>query len=74
VLKRLHALGVKHGDVNKHNFLITDREEAVMVDFETAVKCQAEEELIVEYDGLQQELVGNDGRGGLVEKSDGSSE
>ncbi|KAF4555579.1 Hypothetical protein D9617_2g055410 [Elsinoe fawcettii] len=33
VLGRLHALGIKKGDINKHNFLIKDGK-AVMIDFD----------------------------------------
>ncbi len=40
VLARLHGLGLKHGDINKHNFLIrAGTGEAVLVDFETTAKC-----------------------------------
>ncbi|KAI0815382.1 alpha-galactosidase a precursor [Xylaria sp. FL0064] len=68
VLKRLHALGLKHGDVNKHNFLIRDgKEEAVLVDFETTVRCQDEKELLGESEELREKLEENNGKGGIVE-------
>lgn len=34
-LAKLHSLGIRHGDINKHKFLAQDGE-AVLVDFETA--------------------------------------
>ena len=69
VLERLHALGIKHGDINKHNFLIKDgKDEAVLVDFEATVKCQNRQELLGELEGLQAQLEENSGRGGVVEE------
>ncbi|KAI1107746.1 alpha-galactosidase a precursor [Jackrogersella minutella] len=66
VLKKLHALGIKHGDTNKHNFLIRDGEEdAVLIDFEGAIRCQDEKELSGELEGLQEQLEENTGRGGF---------
>ena len=34
-LLKLHALGIKHGDINKYNFLVSGYE-AIIVEFETA--------------------------------------
>ncbi|KAI1430320.1 alpha-galactosidase a precursor [Xylaria sp. FL1777] len=71
VLKSLHELGVKHGDINKHNFLIQDgREEAVLIDFEVTARCQDEIELLREFDGLREQLEENTGRGGIIELKD----
>lgn len=39
-LAKLHALGVKHGDVNKHNFPSKDGE-AVLIGFEKARRSEA---------------------------------
>ncbi|KAK3377295.1 hypothetical protein B0T24DRAFT_666059 [Lasiosphaeria ovina] len=36
VLKKLHSLGVKHGDINKNNFLVQHNGNVVLLDFETA--------------------------------------
>ncbi|KAI1423889.1 hypothetical protein F5Y12DRAFT_797930 [Xylaria sp. FL1777] len=47
ILAKLHALGIKHGDINKHNFLIRNGE-AVLIDFETAQKCSEKAELELE--------------------------
>lgn len=38
-LRRLHELGMKHGDINKHNFLVQEGRGAVLIDFETVQKC-----------------------------------
>ncbi|KAI4862164.1 alpha-galactosidase a precursor [Hypoxylon rubiginosum] len=75
VLKRLHALGLKHGDVNKHNFLIRDgKGEAVLIDFETTIRCQDERELTGELEGLREQLEENDGRGGVMVLEDNDGE
>ncbi|KAI0401774.1 hypothetical protein F4802DRAFT_609200 [Xylaria palmicola] len=55
ILAKLHALGIKHGDINKHNFLIRNGE-AVLVDFETAQKCSEKAELESEYRQLELSL------------------
>lgn len=55
VLAKLHALGIKHGDINKHNFLIKNGE-AVLIDFETAQKCSEKAELESEYNNLESSL------------------
>ncbi|XXH05176.1 hypothetical protein Hte_011601 [Hypoxylon texense] len=66
VLKRLHALGLKHGDINKHNFLIRDGNgEAVLVDFETTTRCEDEKGLLRELEELREQLEETDGRGGM---------
>ncbi|XXG93890.1 hypothetical protein Hte_000139 [Hypoxylon texense] len=35
ILARLHSLGIGHGDINKHNFLVRNGE-ALLIDFEAA--------------------------------------
>lgn len=45
VLTRLHDLGIKHGDLNRYNFLIREDGEAVLADFATACKCERPSEL-----------------------------
>ncbi|KAI1188653.1 hypothetical protein F5B17DRAFT_439454 [Nemania serpens] len=64
ILAKLHALGIKHGDINKHNFLVRDGE-AVLVDFETAQKCSDEAELEAEYEHLESSLRDPSRRGGV---------
>lgn len=63
-LARLHALGIKHGDINKHNFLVKDGS-VVMVDFETARRCSSKEELEAESRSLEQSLKDPSHRGGV---------
>ncbi|KAI0390402.1 hypothetical protein F5Y17DRAFT_468948 [Xylariaceae sp. FL0594] len=65
VLAKLHALGIKHGDINKHNFLIKENGEAVLVDFETAQKCGDKAELESEYALLESSLRDPSRRGGV---------
>lgn len=60
-LSRLHSLGIRHGDTNKSNFLIRKRrngdseeetEEAVLIDFESARKCDDGDALKLEFENL----------------------
>ncbi|KAI1357929.1 hypothetical protein F5Y08DRAFT_351444 [Xylaria arbuscula] len=64
ILAKLHALGIKHGDINKHNFLVRDRE-AVLIDLESARKNGAKEELETEFQRLELSLSDTSGRGGV---------
>ena len=67
-LKKLHALQLKHGDTNKHNFMVEEgKEEAVLVNFDLTSRCTDEHELLEEFRGLQEQLEENTGRGGEVE-------
>jgi predicted Ser/Thr protein kinase len=62
-------LGIKHGDINKHNFLIHD-EKATLIDFDVATRCNDAKALTEEYHRLQEELQDTSGRGGkIVEKN-----
>ncbi|KAK4108842.1 hypothetical protein N656DRAFT_839548 [Canariomyces notabilis] len=56
VLKRLHALGVKHGDINKHIFMMREDGRCVLHDFETAKQGASKEELEEEYQRLSESL------------------
>lgn len=51
-LKKLHSLGILHGDINKYNFLVRDGG-VVIVDFETASRTGDEGELEKEYQRLE---------------------
>lgn len=51
-LARLHSLGIKHGDVNKNNFLLQGRK-VTIVDFETATRCDDKEQLQAEFEALE---------------------
>ncbi|KAF2972704.1 hypothetical protein GQX73_g1006 [Xylaria multiplex] len=63
-LTRLHSLDIKHGDINKHNFLVRDGK-AVLVDFETARKSGDRGELEAEYLRLEESLRDPSYRGGV---------
>lgn len=63
-LAQLHSLGIKHGDINKHNFLVQE-DKVTMVDFEMARKCD-DEELRTELAGLEASLEDQSHRGGVI--------
>lgn len=63
-LARLHSLGIKHGDVNKHNFLVQEGE-VTIIDLETARKCD-DEQLRSEFAGLKACLEDQSHRGGVI--------
>lgn len=63
-LARLHAMGIKSGDINKHNFLIRDGRDAVLIDLEFARQHCSPEELEQEMDGLKISLQDTSFRGG----------
>ncbi|KAI1175841.1 hypothetical protein F4777DRAFT_298765 [Nemania sp. FL0916] len=63
ILRKLHALGIKHGDINRFNFLVQG-EKALLIDFETA-KFSYAEELEDEYRYLPQSLNDPSFRGGI---------
>ncbi|KAI1758997.1 alpha-galactosidase A precursor [Hypoxylon sp. FL1150] len=68
-LSKMHKLGIKHGDINKHNFLIHDGE-AALIDFDMASRPTNNYELEVELHELQDQLRDTSGRGGQVVESD----
>lgn len=63
-LSRLHKLGIKLGDVNKHNFLVRDGHDVVLVDFETARQECSSQELEDEMRALNSSLEDTSYRGG----------
>ncbi|KAG8627883.1 hypothetical protein KVT40_003756 [Elsinoe batatas] len=65
VLARLHALGIKKGDINRHNFLVR-KGQAFMIDFDGAEKCDDPEVLEAEMEALEAELQDVSGRGGRI--------
>ena len=69
-LSKLHRLSIKHGDINKHNFLIHN-DRATLIDFEAAVQCNDAKVLEEEFRGLEKELSDMSGRGGcrVIESS-----
>ncbi|KAK6496140.1 hypothetical protein TWF481_002164 [Arthrobotrys musiformis] len=64
VVGRLHALGILHGDLNKHNFLITGKD-ARIIDFETAKLSSDRDKMYQEAQTLEKELLDESGRGGM---------
>lgn len=71
-LSKLHQLGIKHGDTNKHNFLIHG-EKATLIDFDSAERGVSASELQDEARNLQDQLKDTLGRGGRVVVSGPSS-
>lgn len=69
-LSRLHKLGIRHGDVNRHNFLI-HHGQAILIDFDSASKCNDSKALKEEFQSLQRELKDASGRGGSLVVTDG---
>lgn len=63
-LERLHALEIRHGDINKHNFLVHDGR-VTMIDFEAAFRPASTEELKQEMQRLLDQLRDTSGRGGV---------
>jgi hypothetical protein len=64
-LGRLHRLGIKSGDINKHNFLVRDGHDVVLVDFETAKHNCSPQELEYEMSALKSSLEDTSFRGGV---------
>lgn len=64
-LAKLHSLSIKHGDTNKHNFLISEGR-AIIIDFDCAEKCSDRDELEREQQGLVAQLNDTSGRGGWI--------
>ncbi|KXG49869.1 uncharacterized protein PGRI_058370 [Penicillium griseofulvum] len=62
-LTRLHALGIKHGDVNRFNFMIRDSR-AILIDFDTARKCNDSKLLAEEIQNLLEALKSSSDKGG----------
>ncbi|KLU91966.1 hypothetical protein MAPG_10914 [Magnaporthiopsis poae ATCC 64411] len=63
-LGRLHALGIRHGDTNKHNFLV-HHDRVTMIDFDVASRPASAEELEQEMQRLLDQLRDTSGRGGV---------
>ncbi|EPQ57819.1 hypothetical protein GLOTRDRAFT_126310 [Gloeophyllum trabeum ATCC 11539] len=62
-LKRLHALGILHGDTNRHNYIVTDQGVKV-IDFENAIVGGSQEQMDEECAQLALQLTETSGRGG----------
>jgi predicted Ser/Thr protein kinase len=62
-LGKLHELGLLHGDVNRHNFLVTE-EGVKLLDFECLLENASPGSMSKELEKLGAELVDESGRGG----------
>ncbi|KAG5640340.1 hypothetical protein DXG03_009176 [Asterophora parasitica] len=62
-VRRLHALGIVHGDLNRHNFIISLTGEVTLIDFENSWLEGTHEEMDFEYDNLSAQLQEDEGRG-----------
>ncbi|KAJ5682174.1 alpha-galactosidase A precursor [Penicillium macrosclerotiorum] len=65
VLRRLHDLGIRHGDTNPFNFLIQHNCKATLIDFDTAEQCDDQEACLQEYEALELCLQDDSGLGGV---------
>lgn len=65
VVSRLHKMGIRHGDLNKHNILISDGR-AVLIDFDVAQKCDDGQALQCESEALLANLEDESGKGGCI--------
>lgn len=63
VLAKLHSLGIKHGDINRHNSLLCGGN-AVLIDFDAAQKSHDHGMLDDELQRVEQELCDSSGKGG----------
>jgi serine/threonine protein kinase len=64
-LSRLHELGIKLVDINKHNFLVRDGNDVVLVDFEFAERDCPLSQLEDEMSRLKSSLEDTSFRGGV---------
>jgi tRNA A-37 threonylcarbamoyl transferase component Bud32 len=71
IVKESHGLGILHGDLNRHNFIAKDGK-ALLVDFETARKCDDKEALRAELEALKGKLLDESRTGGVVQVVDTS--
>ncbi len=62
---RLHSLGIRHGDLNRHNILLSAGR-AILIDFDAADSCRDVEAMRIEYEGLYDNLRNESGIGGSV--------
>lgn len=64
VLSKLHSLGIRHGDINRFNFLVVAGSRAVLIDFDSARKCEDREAQRMEVEDLPARLRDPSMRGG----------
>lgn len=71
VVRRLHSLGIVHGDLNRYNFVITEKG-ATLIDFENATIDGDQSAMDLEYSKLSEQLREETGRGGPARPMDDS--
>ncbi|KAI7332257.1 hypothetical protein KC315_g4726, partial [Hortaea werneckii] len=64
-LEKLHRLEILHGDINKHNFLMTGSD-VTIIDFAEAKRCTDRKVLEEEMQGLRASLLDESGIGGRI--------
>ena len=71
-LKRLHRLGIIHGDCNRYNFVVGNDGKTTLVDFEKSTHGASREAMEAEMASLENHLREETGRGGgfLLEGND----
>jgi predicted Ser/Thr protein kinase len=62
---KLHELGIKHGDTNKHNFPVRNGK-ATLLDFDSAERRSDPKLLRDEFQLLEQQLRDDSGKGGRI--------
>ena len=62
MLSSLHNLGIYHGDLNKHNFLVQPSR-AYLINFEASRKVDDQQELALEREGLEETICSDSRRG-----------
>lgn len=63
IVKRLHSLGIVHGDLNKYNFIV-GHTRTTLIDFENAIKNGSKDAMQKEFVCLTEQLTEETGRGG----------
>lgn len=63
IVKRLHSLGIVHGDLNKYNFIVGPTGTS-LIDFENGIKNGSKEAMEKEFACLAEQLLEETGRGG----------
>jgi hypothetical protein len=63
---RLHSLGIVHGDLNRHNFIVSPDGRITLIDFENAIQNGTQKAMEMEYERIPDQLLEETGRGGVV--------
>ncbi|KAF8079135.1 hypothetical protein FPV67DRAFT_98519 [Lyophyllum atratum] len=63
-VRQLHSLGIVHGDLNRHNFVVSPTGGVTLLDFENATLNGSQEAMNSEYAQLSEQLQEDSGRGG----------